>query len=311
VLHFAELYWHAAGQRVFDVMAEGARVLDNYDIINKAGANFTAITETFTVNVADGKLDLVFSALESEGGVNRPKVSAIEVLPDTQVPGASQQVLSFTLMNASNNQEIRTLVSGETINLATLPTRELNIRANTNQVSVGSVEFTLTGAMSRYVTETGAPYSLYGDNNGTFYPWTPAIGNYTLVGSAYTGPDGSGTEGPLLHLNFQVIDHNPAAAARMALPAWESIPLSSVITAYPNPTTDGRLRVVLPQAVEGEIAYELTTITGISVAKGKLKHPGPGAILELNFSRQMSARGLYYLRLEGQRLKHQLRVVRH
>jgi hypothetical protein len=81
VLHFAELYWNAVGQRVFDVKAEGTLVLDNYDIVKKTGANFTATTESFVVNVADGNLDLLFSALASEGGVNRPKISAIEVIP--------------------------------------------------------------------------------------------------------------------------------------------------------------------------------------------------------------------------------------
>ncbi|TPG62841.1 malectin domain-containing carbohydrate-binding protein, partial [Hymenobacter nivis] len=33
VLHFAETYWTAAGQRVFDVAAEGAKVLTRYDIV--------------------------------------------------------------------------------------------------------------------------------------------------------------------------------------------------------------------------------------------------------------------------------------
>jgi hypothetical protein len=81
VLHFAELYWYAVGQRVFDVALEGALVLDNYDIFKKVGANFTATTESFVVDVTDGTLNLDFSALASSGGVNRPKVSAIEVIP--------------------------------------------------------------------------------------------------------------------------------------------------------------------------------------------------------------------------------------
>ncbi|MGV3505119.1 MAG: malectin domain-containing carbohydrate-binding protein [Adhaeribacter sp.] len=81
VLHFAELYFNAPGQRVFDVAMEGGLVLDNFDIVQKAGGNFTAINESFVVNVTDGVLDIHFSALAGEGGVNRPKVSAIEVIP--------------------------------------------------------------------------------------------------------------------------------------------------------------------------------------------------------------------------------------
>ncbi len=81
VLHFAEIYWRNPGQRVFDVTLENVKVLDNYDVFVRAGnAAFTAKTETFTTTVSDGMLNLDFSALASDGGVDRPKVSAIEVL---------------------------------------------------------------------------------------------------------------------------------------------------------------------------------------------------------------------------------------
>ncbi|UOQ69697.1 malectin (plasmid) [Hymenobacter volaticus] len=78
VLHFAEVYATQAGQRVFDVAAEGNKVLDNYDIYSKVGA-YTATTERFTVTVADDELNLDFSSLASEGGVDNAKVSAIEI----------------------------------------------------------------------------------------------------------------------------------------------------------------------------------------------------------------------------------------
>ena len=67
---------------------EGNLVLDNYDIVKKTGVNFTATSESFVVDVADGLLNIHFSALASEGGVNRPKVSAIEVIP---YAGSSQE----------------------------------------------------------------------------------------------------------------------------------------------------------------------------------------------------------------------------
>ncbi|RYY97793.1 MAG: hypothetical protein EOO11_09905, partial [Chitinophagaceae bacterium] len=79
LLHFAEIYWTSAGSRLFDVSIEGAKLLDNYDIVAKAGA-FTATTETFTVNVSDGTLNISFSALAADGGADNAKVSAIEIL---------------------------------------------------------------------------------------------------------------------------------------------------------------------------------------------------------------------------------------
>ncbi|TPG65635.1 malectin domain-containing carbohydrate-binding protein, partial [Hymenobacter nivis] len=86
VLHFAETYWTAAGQRVFDVAAEGAKVLTRYDIVKKVGP-LTATSETFAVAVADGVLNLDFAAPYAGGGVDQAKISAIEVL----VPAAGNQ----------------------------------------------------------------------------------------------------------------------------------------------------------------------------------------------------------------------------
>ncbi|QMU27420.1 malectin domain-containing carbohydrate-binding protein [Adhaeribacter radiodurans] len=82
ILHFADINWNESGQRSFDVSIEGNKVLDNYDIVNKVGAN-TATTETFTVNVNDGLLNIDFIGLTSEGGKSDPTVSAIEVISTT------------------------------------------------------------------------------------------------------------------------------------------------------------------------------------------------------------------------------------
>ena len=80
-LHFAELYWGAAGgppgaagQRVFSVTAEGETVLENLDIFAEAGPE-TAWVTSVEVVVEDGELNLQFSA--SEGA---PTIAAIEVL---------------------------------------------------------------------------------------------------------------------------------------------------------------------------------------------------------------------------------------
>ncbi len=84
-LHFAEIYWGATGggpggigSRIFDVLAEGSMLLDDYDIIADVGSE-TPVVKTFDVTVVDGQLSLVFDALGSDG-VDQPKVSAIEVV---------------------------------------------------------------------------------------------------------------------------------------------------------------------------------------------------------------------------------------
>lgn len=82
-LHFAEIYnpCTTAGCRVFNVSAEGANWLTNFDIVAKGGAN-TALMEEKTVTLTDDDLDLGFS-----GVVGSPQVSAIEILAaDTTTP---------------------------------------------------------------------------------------------------------------------------------------------------------------------------------------------------------------------------------
>jgi hypothetical protein len=82
-LAFAELYQGVAnnggeGDRIFDASVEGQTVLDDYDITAEADAPQTAVTETFTVDVTDGELNVGFNAT-GDDAVDNAKVSAISV----------------------------------------------------------------------------------------------------------------------------------------------------------------------------------------------------------------------------------------
>ena len=119
---------------------------------------------------------------------------------------AAADVVSYTLVNADTDLDIQPLTNGAVLDLATLPTRNLNIRANTNPVATGSVVFNLSGAQSRVSTENVFPYALFSDFLGDYFPWTPPLGNYTLLATAFDGPDGTGAAGTPLTLNFSVIN---------------------------------------------------------------------------------------------------------
>jgi hypothetical protein len=82
-LHFAELFFGApgyvgdfvAGQRVFNVVAQGEPRLTNYDMfVQSGGASVTAFTEDVTVEVTDGTLVLSFIDV-----ADRAKVNGIEI----------------------------------------------------------------------------------------------------------------------------------------------------------------------------------------------------------------------------------------
>ena len=77
-LHFDENYFDAAGQRVFDVSAEGVLKLDDFDIYAAAGGKNQAVQKSFQVKVTDGSLNLDLNA-----SVNNAKLSGIEVLKAT------------------------------------------------------------------------------------------------------------------------------------------------------------------------------------------------------------------------------------
>jgi len=51
-----------------------------------------------------------------------------------------------------------------------------------------------------------APYALAGDDKGDYAAWTPAKGSHTLVATAYSKSDASGTASASLTLTFTVVD---------------------------------------------------------------------------------------------------------
>jgi len=130
-------------------------------------------------------------------------------MPDWQpaLAPSTQSVTSFTLVDSQTDQDIRTLTNNDTIDLSVDGTN-LNIRANTNPPTVGSVRFIRTNPNGSTTTRTESvlPYAMNGDNNGDYFTWTPALGNFTLTATPYDQSGGNGTAGTPLTINFDVVD---------------------------------------------------------------------------------------------------------
>ncbi len=95
-LHFAEIYFGAtgggpggAGQRVFDVRLEDQLILNNYDINADVGPQ-TVVIKEFPITITDGSVDLFFDASAAVGGINQPKLSALEVISTGGTPPAPE-----------------------------------------------------------------------------------------------------------------------------------------------------------------------------------------------------------------------------
>ncbi|WP_161888012.1 T9SS type A sorting domain-containing protein [Pontibacter russatus] len=169
-------------------------------------------------------------------------------------PAASQQVASFTLVDASTGRDIQQLTNGATLHLASLPSKSLNIRANTNPATVGSVVFALSGTQSKSATESTATYDMMGDNGS----WTPSTGKYSIKATPFSAAKGGGTAGAALSISFTVTNETTDTSA----------PLVSEVT-----PTSGR-NYALTSLVTGVRAYtdrtyQLTSVPS-SLAGAKL-----------------------------------------
>ncbi|SNC77527.1 Por secretion system C-terminal sorting domain-containing protein, partial [Hymenobacter gelipurpurascens] len=243
---------------------------------------------------------------DSKGLPSSPSSVTVTVNPAPTSSG--QQVVSFTLINADSDQPIRQLVANDVLNLATLPTKNLNIRANTSPTSVGSVTFVLSGAVSKTQTETAAPYALFADAGGNYYAWTPPLGSYSLKATPYSGGSGSGTAGTALTLAFSVT--NQAARPAALTTATAAVAAPAAVEAYPNPSASGRFHLAFRAAAAGPVAYELISAVGATVGQGTLSLPAGSSEQVLELGGRLPAPGLYYLQLKGQRFSTTVKLIK-
>jgi hypothetical protein len=73
-MKFAEIYYTQVGERVFNVLMEGIKVINNLDIVDRVGPN-KAYNVTKTVHVSDGALTITFQSV-----IGNATVSAMTVL---------------------------------------------------------------------------------------------------------------------------------------------------------------------------------------------------------------------------------------
>jgi CubicO group peptidase (beta-lactamase class C family) len=214
------------------------------------------------------------------------RIMAAVVAPGPEPPSTAQAVTSLTLINADTDQPIGVfdpLSNGVTIDLSTLPTRRLNVRANTSPAVVGSVRFGLDGNPN-FRTETGAPYALAGETSGDYAAWTPTVGSHTIQATPYTGAGATGTPGALLAITFNVID----------APGTNDAP---VVSAGPDLTVALSGSAPLDGTVTDDGVPSPVTTTWAKVS-------GPGTVTfgnaaAVDTTAQFSAAGTYVLRLTG------------
>ncbi|AHM62227.1 Kelch repeat-containing protein [Flammeovirgaceae bacterium 311] len=170
---------------------------------NIAGFSSKMVNNPTVIDLIAGSYVFSLTVTDDKGGISQADLVNVIV---NQNASNIQEVVSYTLINAVTEQDIQTITPGAVINLAELPTSQLNIRANTNPVIIGSVKMALSGTQIKNTTESGTPYALFGDNKGNYNSWIPPLGDYTLMGTPYTSSGGAGTAGTSLTISFSVVN---------------------------------------------------------------------------------------------------------
>ncbi|TGE25107.1 hypothetical protein E5K00_07880 [Hymenobacter aquaticus] len=258
-----------------------------YALFSDSGGDYNSWTPPL------GNYSLTATTYSGAGGQGTPGATVTVTFSVT-----TSQVLTitgFTLVNADTDTDIQPLTAGTTLNLKTLPTRNLNIRANTSPPTVGSVLFRLSGAEQRFQTESVVPYALFSDSGGDYNPWTPQSGSYSLTAQPYTEASGGGNAGQALTILFSVSNTaNTGTASETPVATL----LQDDARAYPNPSADGRYTLYLPQRGGQAVTYTLVSALGTQMATGSVAG-NAGATIQLDFARYMQPQAFYYLVLES------------
>ena len=177
-------------------------------------------------------------------------------------------VFYFDLINVETGASLGTIRNGDVINLATLGTNRLNIKAATNFGDLGSVAFDFNG---RKVVENFYPYALGGDNGSQNYkeldpPLT--AGTYHLTATPYAYARESGMVGKALTVHFSVVNGTETLANANARRQFEASPR---LEAFPNPFRNQTTLHFSPEAT-GQATLKVYAPNGLLVAS---LHDGP------------------------------------
>jgi hypothetical protein len=151
-LHFAEFYWSSAGQRVFNVLVNGAAVLKNFDIVAAAGATGKAvIREVNAIPDSTGRISIQLVTLVDNAAINGIEIvtNATDTIPSTPsgltaAVGSGNVALNWTgPLGATSYKVKRSTVSGTgytviASNLTATAFTDVSFNANTTYYYVVS-----------------------------------------------------------------------------------------------------------------------------------------------------------------------------
>ena len=212
--------------------------------------SYTEVADDGTVSavsVTADSLALNGGTIRDAGGrdadLEHPGVGEATEEPETVATTAA--LTGLKLVHAGTGGEV-VLADGDALVLEDPANGSYGLAASVSSAAgVGSVRLALTGAKTVTATDDAAPYSLYGDEDGTVSGAGLPAGSYTLSATAYAEAGGGGAELGTLSVSFRVaasepVDPDALTASFTGVPAEhgggrESIRFSFELSFSENP----------------------------------------------------------------------------
>ncbi|WP_444996962.1 InlB B-repeat-containing protein [Aliikangiella sp. IMCC44359] len=121
-------------------------------------------------------------------------------------PKLNLTINDITLINADTDLPINDydpIASGTTLDLSSLPTKNLNLRVNTSD-SVESVHFVIDKNETRI--ENQIPFSLGDDGNGDYSQWPLTLGEHTLALTPFSQDNAEGQSGTTVNFTITLTE---------------------------------------------------------------------------------------------------------
>ena len=180
------------------------------------GTGTASLAFSYTVTADDGTVSAVSVTADSlalNGGTIRDAAGRDADLEHPGIGDAATEDAETESASALTGLVLVDAGSGAEVSLADGDALVLDDPANGSygivaavaaDAGVGSVRLGLTGAKTVTVTDDAAPYSLYGDEDGTVTGAALPAGSYTLMATAYAEAAGGGAELGTLEVSFRV-----------------------------------------------------------------------------------------------------------
>ncbi len=138
--------------------------------------------------------------------------SVLSLRPPSPIPPSTQDSLKVTrllLVDADQDAILQEISHGDRIKLPKDRLFRFNIIAEISPQQVGSVSFSLNGAMVHQQTENIYPYTLFGEASSQDFKGKTAVGGtYNLEVLAFAGAHLSGLSGSVFQVQFEFIESN-------------------------------------------------------------------------------------------------------